>query len=281
MYNADYTKTFYNAYGDAEWARLERPYGKLQAVIHEDFIRRYLKPGDRVLDSGSGPGRFSIVAAGLGAKVTVFDLSDKQLEIAKKKIAEAGQNDSIEKFIQGDICDLSQFKDGQFDMVFCFGAVLTYVCDKRQPAARELIRVTRRGGVILVSVGSKLGVVQGVAQRAEMATLANPDNSQPGIPGLWGVLQTGDLPEFPSNSAKMMHAPMHLFTAEELKSLFKKCKILKTAGSNVSLKEYSPANDIVAADPKVWTTLVELEKKINHDPGLVNCGNFIIMAVRK
>jgi ubiquinone/menaquinone biosynthesis C-methylase UbiE len=282
MYDPEYTRTFYNAYAEAEWARLEASaYGRLQAIIHEDFILRYLDPGDRVLDAGSGPGRFSIIAAKLGAKVTVLDISDKQLEIARQKISEAGQLDGIEKFVRADICDLSMFADGQYDVVICFGAVLTYVCEKRQQAANELMRVTRQGGIILVGVGSKLGTIQGVAQQPDMVTLKDPGKPTPHGPALWEVLETGALSGFPSRAAKMMHSPMYLFTAEELKTLFQKCKILETAGSNVTIREYSPVNEQLAADPSAWATLVELEKKINHDPGLVNCGSHIIMAIKK
>jgi SAM-dependent methyltransferase len=282
MYDAEYTRTFYNAYGYTEWARLESTaYGRLQAIVHEDFILRYTKPGDRVLDAGCGPGRFSIIAAKLGAKLTALDLSDKQLEIAREKIAAAGQLDGIEKFIRGDICDLSMFRDGQFDMVICFGAVLTYVCEKRPQAAAELIRVTRSGGIILVGVGSKMGAIQGVAQQPDMVTLKEPGKPTPHGPALWDVLETGELPGFPSRAAGMMHAPMHLFTAEELVSLFKQCEVLETAGSNVTLREYATVNEQLAANPPVWAAIVELEKKINHEPGLIDCGSHIILAVRK
>jgi SAM-dependent methyltransferase len=281
MYDPEYTKQFYNAYGEFEWVRLEAtPFGRLQAIIHEDFILRYLKSDDRVLDTGCGPGRFSISVARAGGRVTALDISDKQLEIAKHKIAEAGQIDKIEQFIEGDICDLSMFEDAQFDMVICFGGALSYVCEKRQKAAAELIRVTKRGGVILVSVMSRLGTVQGVARLPYIPSLETPDISGPGVPGLWEVVEKGEFPGFPSR-AGLMHAPMHLYTAEELKSLFKKCRILEVAGSNVVIPEAPHSGEQIAANPIAWTTLVELEKKINHDPGLVNCGSHIIMAVKK
>ena len=64
MYDADYTRTFYDAYGDIEWSRLEATaYGRLQGIIHTDLIRRYVSLGTRVLDAGCGPGRFSIAVA--------------------------------------------------------------------------------------------------------------------------------------------------------------------------------------------------------------------------
>ena len=78
-----------------------------------------------------------------------------------------------------------------------------------------------------------------------------------------------------------MHAPMHLFTAEEITHLFKECKLLEVAGSNVTIPEAPHSGEEIAASATAWATLVELEKKINHDPGLVNCGSHIIMAVRK
>ena len=54
MYNPEYTREFYNEYADAEWSRLERnAHGRLKAIIHEDFIRRYVNPGFHVLDAGS------------------------------------------------------------------------------------------------------------------------------------------------------------------------------------------------------------------------------------
>ncbi len=281
MYDPKYTKEFYNAYGDFEWARLEAtPFGRLQAIIHEDFILRYLKSGDRVLDAGCGPGRFSISVARAGGKVTALDISDKQLGLAKQKIAEAGLLDKIEQFIEGDICDLSMFKDNQFDMVICYGGALSYVCEKHQKAAAELIRVAKRGGIILVSVMSRLGTSQGVARLPYLPSLENPDKSERGFPSLWEVVEKGEFPGFPSR-AGLMHAPMHLYTAAELKELFKKCRILEVVGSNVAIEEIPHSGEQIAANPKAWATLVELEKKINHSPGLIDTGSHIIIAVRK
>ena len=46
------TARFYDAYGEFEWLRLEaRACGRLQAIIHADFLRRHVAPGCRVLDA--------------------------------------------------------------------------------------------------------------------------------------------------------------------------------------------------------------------------------------
>ena len=74
---------------------------------------------------------------------------------------------------------------------------------------------------------------------------------------------------------------MHLYTADELGKLFGACTVLETAGSNVTLREHDRSCEKIAENPNAWDTLVKLEKKLNHDPGLVNSGSHIIMAVRK
>ncbi len=282
MYDAEYTRKFYNAYGDIEWQRLEAaPYGRLQAIIHEDILKNYVKSGDRVLDAGAGPGRFSIIAAKAGAKVTVLDISDKQLEIAEEKITEAGQIDKIDRYIRADICNLSMFADGQFDVVVCFGGALSYICENSQKAANELIRVAEPGGVILVSVMSLLGPVINEVQLPDIPNLQNPDGDKPGLPGIWPVLEKNILSGIHNRRVGMDNAPMRLFTAEELASLFKDCMILEIAASNAVIREFAPVNEQLAADPAVLKTVVEMEKKLNHEPGLVDTGSHIIMVAAK
>jgi hypothetical protein len=98
------------------------------------------------------------------------------------------------------------------------------------------------------------------------------------------ILETGDLPGFEyfsySKNAKMNHAPMHLYTAQELGDLFAGCHILQVAGSNVTLSEISKNTDELDSEP-VWFNLVELEHRMCSDPGLVNGGTHIIMAMCK
>ena len=146
MYNAHYTGTFYDVYGTFEWERLEATaYGRLQAIIHTDLIQRYIRRGDRVLDAGCGPGRFTISMGKQGAVVTALDLSERQLELAQESVREAGLAEVVAAFVRGDITDLSSFPDEHFDAVVCYGGALSYVCELRERAAAELVRVVRPG----------------------------------------------------------------------------------------------------------------------------------------
>ena len=276
-YDAHKTEAFYDAYGSIEWDRLEATaYGRLKAIIHADFIRRYVASGDRVLDAGCGPGRFSITAARLAARVTALDLSDRQLQLAEEKIGQAGLLASVEDFIQGDITDLSQFPDGRFDVVVCYGGALSYVRERRHEAAAELVRVVRPGGAILVSVMSRYGASLNLVRRPSIPILKDAEGWD-----VWGVAENGDLDGFPSAQVGMLHPPMHLFTGEELCDLLPGCHMLEIAGSNVTAYEGSAAIEEVFDDPQAWETAVRLERELNRRPGLVDTGSHIIMAARR
>jgi 2-polyprenyl-3-methyl-5-hydroxy-6-metoxy-1,4-benzoquinol methylase len=70
---------FYDDYGLQEWLRLDSE-ARLRVIfqIHRSVLRRFLRAGERVLDAGCGPGRFSIELGRLGAQVTAGDISPVQ-----------------------------------------------------------------------------------------------------------------------------------------------------------------------------------------------------------
>ena len=278
MYNPVYTQAFYDAYGTREWSRLEATaYGRLQAIIHTDFIERYLQSGDRVLDAGCGPGRFAVAIAQLGGRVTALDLSQQQLDLARERLAKAGLLDRAEGFVKGDVAQLSMCADRQFDIVVAYGGALSYVCEQRHEAAAELARVAKPGGHLLVSVMSRFGAAASSVRRPFVPLLQDPDRWH-----LWRVVSEGDLPGFPSSSG-MEHPPMHLYSAAELQSLFTDvgCQVLEIAGSNVTAFEGSTGFEEVAVDPKAWSTALDLERSLNRVPGLLDSGSHIILAARR
>ena len=203
MYDSRSTSDFYDAYGEWEWNRLETSaYGRLQALIHRDFLERYLRSGWVVLDAGGGPGRFSLAMAEIGANVTLLDISKGQLRIARQKMASGSQMNRLSGLVSGDVATLP-FRDRSFDAVVCYGGPLSYVCEQRFQALRELVRVTKQGGIILASVMSRLWASANAGRRPFL-----PDWHQ-----LWRVIETGDQPPVPSSKAPIMHPAMHLYTS--------------------------------------------------------------------
>jgi SAM-dependent methyltransferase len=91
--------------------------------------------------AGSG-GQQSVAFAMLGARVTVLDLSDVQLERDRAALAHHGLSARLE---QGDMRDLSRFADDSFDIVWQAHSI-TFIPDT-SPVLDEVARVIRPGGV--------------------------------------------------------------------------------------------------------------------------------------
>ena len=123
--------------------------------VHRRFLDEWIRPGDRVLEAGAGPGRFTLELARIGARVVVGDISSRQLELHAEKTAAA--ESSVEERVLLDIVDLSRFADETFDAVVCYGGPVSYVIGEADRALAEVLRVMRRGGTALVSVMSLLG----------------------------------------------------------------------------------------------------------------------------
>lgn len=104
----------------------------------------------RVLDAGCGNGRHAALAKQAGHEVVGFDLSKKLLSIAREKLGTARTH-----WVEGAIERLP-FKESSFDAVLAL-AVLHHVRGHRHRVAvlRELIRVVRPGGHVLVSVWAR------------------------------------------------------------------------------------------------------------------------------
>ena len=103
-------------------------------------------PSERVLDLGSGDGTTALPAAQLGAEVLGVDIASNLVRAGIRRAHEAGLANL--RFQEGDACRLDGLRDASFDLsVSIFGAMFA-----PQPfdVARELVRVTRPGGRIVM-----------------------------------------------------------------------------------------------------------------------------------
>jgi len=102
--------------------------------------------GKKVLDAGCGGGFYSLWLSEKGADVLGIDGSEEMINIAKEK---ASRKMRGTKFLIGDITDL-RIKDGVFDLVF--STLVLMELKELDKGIGELVRVTRNGGDIVISV---------------------------------------------------------------------------------------------------------------------------------
>ncbi|HEX5091356.1 MAG TPA: class I SAM-dependent methyltransferase [Burkholderiales bacterium] len=105
-----------------------------------------VKPGERVLDLGSGDGTTALPAAQLGADVLAVDIAANLVRAGQARARQAGLANL--SFQEGDASALDALEDASFDLsVSIFGAMFA---PRPFDVARELVRVTRRGGRIVM-----------------------------------------------------------------------------------------------------------------------------------
>lgn len=271
----DSIASFFDSYGEREWERLERTaYGRLIFNCHMWFLENDIGPGRRVLDAGCGSGRFALPAALSGSDVTLLDISQTQLDIAEQKLYE---NNCTGKFVAASITDMSIFPDDTFDTVICYGAVLNYLRHSLINALRELRRVLRPGGALLISVNSRYGMLRSAAASPPM-----PLSDLFGDPDRWGIREIADTGDenMPIDSS---HPPRHFFTASELTALLQETKFceITLGAAPAAMSGLKRQMEEIARNQKAWETVLYTENCLYKTPHIADCGDYILARATK
>lgn len=139
---------------EIEKDRLESELFLLEGIRTKEIIGRYLSGNTmRIADIGGGAGYYSFWLQSKGHRVTLVDLSPKNIELATAHAVKTG----IQLYGAeiGDATDL-KFADAQFDLVLLLGPLyhLT-IREERLKALSEARRVLKTNGVLLTAVISR------------------------------------------------------------------------------------------------------------------------------
>jgi ubiquinone/menaquinone biosynthesis C-methylase UbiE len=255
---------YYDEFGEREWERLEAtPWGRVEGEVHRRLLREFVRAGDRVLELGAGPGRFTLELARLGARVVATDVSPGQLELHREKTAAVEH--AVEERAVADVVDLSRFRDGEFDAAVCIGGPLSYVLERADDAVAELLRVTRSGGVVFGSVMSLLGAARAFGRH--FPALIEQFGWQRAVAD---VFATGLLDGEVNNG----HV-MRLYRWAEFRALLERhpCHVVAATATNF----LSAGNEDFTVDEH-W---LEIELAVCREPGALDGGTHITAVVKK
>lgn len=255
-----------------EWGRLEiDTYRTLEFRITMHFLRKYLPAEALVLDAGGGPGRYTLALCREGYRTTLLDLAPGCIAFAREKFV--GEPEAVRGCLQemlvGDIRELP-FPADHFDAVLCLGGPLTHLqqVEDRRQAVRELVRVTRPGGLTVLTGIGYLAVLRSILIEVPHE-LTGPD--------LEPFLPTGDGP----SSGGMA---WHFFRADELRELAEACGLqtLEMAGcQSLSTGLRRETNALCQEGGPNWERWLRLLIEKCTEPAVVDMSEHILYLGRK
>lgn len=277
-YDSNSVRAYFDNFGEREWARLETDIqGRSNYAVHKRFLDEYVRSGMRVLDIGAGPGRFAIDLVIAGAEVTVADLSPVQLGLARQNLAARGLLDRVAAFRQLDVLDMQSIDDDAYDVVVCFGGVVSYTKERHSEALRALRRVVRPGGAILVSVMSLYGVLRLVGPLDAAAVLESiADHID------WQAVVAGADVVYTRPGSVEFHQPMALFTSAGLNRAVTDAGLIveAMAAANAILPAFSRVPNFEASS-RAAEALQQFELAVCDCPGLLDAGGHLLAVARR
>jgi ubiquinone/menaquinone biosynthesis C-methylase UbiE len=253
-YNPKKVKQTYDKVADEE-DKQEKGYS-LRTEIPREFIKKYIKKTDTVLDAGGGTGINTILMAKRSKHVTLLDISTEVLNHAKDNTKKLKNIDILE----GDISNLKQFKNSQFSFIVCVGDSISYVLEKRFKAIKELIRVAKKNSIIIIGCDSKCGFMRLYLNEGNLKEAISINKSHETYCG--------------------MGPRTHVYDISEMKKLIEKngCTIIEIA-STPTISD--TVNKKPFKNPKDWKKLKKLEMELCTKPELLGVGNHLLFIAKK
>ncbi|MHA1121472.1 MAG: class I SAM-dependent methyltransferase [Candidatus Heimdallarchaeota archaeon] len=277
-FNKEFLKHFIDKRNDLDWFTnyYRSTPGSFNYEIISNCIQKYLPPEDSlILDISLDPGIFSEKIARAKRRLVIADISEEQIKTTREKFEKLGLNSQIDQFaIVDDVDNLSHFQNNSFDMAMSLFSTLSYTCEKRSKFFSEIVRVTKFGAPILFTVKNKIAFLRSLIREKKFEKLVSTTKS-----GIWEMLDTHykQFEEFPGEPA------YYAFTSKELSGFLEKfdCEILEMFSINsLNLKD-SKIMSKLRENEVAWNNLLEIEKRISSDTGLIDSGEEILVVVRK
>jgi len=136
-----------------------------------DYLKPYL-PRDAnaaVLDLGCGTGKWGAKLAKSGYAVTSVDISVRMVDQARRKIEPLDPHDKC-RYVQADLCDLSELPQGSFALAVAFGDPVG-CADTPNKAMKQIRKCLTDGGLLVATVDNRHAAIDFYLQKGDAGTL--------------------------------------------------------------------------------------------------------------
>jgi len=134
---------YYNKFNEDK--RLKTRHGQVEFTVSLDYIKKYLKQGNKVVDIGAGTGAYSKALYDLGYDVTAVELVKKNVRVIEEKCPNI-------KVLHKDARNLKCFSDESFDVCILFGPMYhLFTTEDKVEVLNQAKRITKKGGYIFVA----------------------------------------------------------------------------------------------------------------------------------
>jgi S-adenosylmethionine-dependent methyltransferase len=161
-------ESYYDRGVQTEWTRMDRR--PIEFELTKLHIESLLVPNSRIIDVGSGPGRYAIHFAKLGHRLSLVDLSKMNIERAKKE--SVAQGVVFENCFHLSATNLDVLNTETYDAVLCLGPLyhLTSGSDRKK-AITECTRILKNKGILCAAFVSPYAHALSLIARNELAKI--------------------------------------------------------------------------------------------------------------
>lgn len=262
-------KEYYNENYEREWDRLSNPYSKVEFLSTLYLIDKYFPKEGHIADIGSGPGRYSIELLKKGHKVTLFELSNQELDLAKKTIEK--ENLKAEAYICEDALNLQILPSDSFDAILLMGP-LYHVLDNssREKILNETYRILKKDGIAIIAYINSFGLLK--------AGVTEFSNEFEDINTIFSYLKPQGFSHEESFTELYTTTPKDALK-EVTKANF---KILSYAGAEGFLAGLSlKVNELFKSNPVVYNNLLKVSAETCEAPQYRDATEHLHIVVKK
>jgi ubiquinone/menaquinone biosynthesis C-methylase UbiE len=216
-----------------------------------------------IVDLGCGTGKYGLKIAKSGFPVTLSDLSNQMLQVARQKASTMGLDDRV-SFLKADVMDLSELPREHFALAIAQGDVLSFAAHPAK-AIKEIKKILRPNGVLIASLDQTLAAIDHYAEKNDLDNLER-------------LVKNGEM-EWLAHDVNERF-PVHTFTPEKLRDLFETggFEVIDLFGKTVlPLKKLEPMFE----NPDEVERIMTIEKRLCRIPSAMGRASHLQITVKK